>query len=319
MKASIIIITYNQASTIARAIESVLRQVSPYPFEIIIADDDSSDSTRDIAEHYARLHPDIIRLLPSHPNRGLVDNYFEALKHCRGEYIGDCAGDDEWLDQYRLARQIAVLDSDSTLSAVFSDVEEVRILPDGTTQKSTHSSDPRRRRWMLPRIPGRELLIGVLNHTTELPFTLSAALYRKSIVDNMMNSVPQFIRMPEMGIEDVPIMAALAASGDITFLPGAGYRYYISGESISNNLSYEKEYNFYSRDTRGTALLADHYGIDRQLLRDHYRNKLNHISAQARHAHRRDLIPEIKRTAREYWHTRLPIKACLNLLLLRIK
>ncbi|MDE7441540.1 MAG: glycosyltransferase, partial [Muribaculaceae bacterium] len=38
MKATIIILTYNQVATIGRAIESVLRQECRYPFELLIAD-----------------------------------------------------------------------------------------------------------------------------------------------------------------------------------------------------------------------------------------------------------------------------------------
>ncbi|MDE6558271.1 MAG: glycosyltransferase, partial [Muribaculaceae bacterium] len=198
IKASIIILTYNQAATIGRAIESVLRQRPPYPYEIIIADDNSTDRTREIAESYAAQHPSIIRILPPHQNLGLVGNYFHALSQCRGEYIGDCAGDDEWLDETRMARQIEILDSDPGISVVFTDVEEYRIDSDGNLTSDLHSSNPQRKRWMRPLIPGREILLATLNHTTSLPLTLSAALYRKSIIERQLRISPHTVKMEEM-------------------------------------------------------------------------------------------------------------------------
>ncbi|MDE6811027.1 MAG: glycosyltransferase, partial [Muribaculaceae bacterium] len=207
MDASIIILTYNQAATIARAIESVLRQKCTYSYEIVISDDGSSDNTRQIAEEYATMYPEKIRLLPQHPNLGLVGNYFHALRHCQGKYIGDCAGDDEWLDEFRLYGQIKILNSDPTISVVFTDVEEHRKESDGKMTSTLHSSDPRRRIWMKSRIPGKQLLIGSLNHTTELPYTLSAALYRKSILDKVLAVSPKILQMEETGIEDIPIIA----------------------------------------------------------------------------------------------------------------
>lgn len=316
--ASIIILCYNQAKTVGRAIESVLRQNSPYPYEIIIADDDSHDGTREIAEEFASRYPDKIRLVPRHPNMGLVRNYFNALSFCKGKYIGDCAGDDEWIDPMRLARQIAALESDSGISVVFTDVEEVQVNADGELTRNRHSSMPRRSRWMRPRVAGEEILIGTLNHTTELPFTLSAALYRKSVIEKALATSPEIILMEEMGVEDVPILAALGAAGDAAWLPIVGLRYYIDGESVSNNLAYEKEYQFTSKVTRGGAKLADFYKIPKSKVRDHYRVKINHMAAQIRHARRPDLIPELMTTVNSYWHTSLPLRARLHLLILRL-
>ncbi|MDE6272673.1 MAG: glycosyltransferase family 2 protein [Muribaculaceae bacterium] len=316
-KASIIILTYNQESTIARAIESVLRQRCRYPFEILLADDCSPDGTRGVAARYAEEYPDIVRLMPEHPNRGLVDNYFDALQECRGEYIGDCAGDDEWLDDTRLERQIEILDGDQTLSVVFTDVEELTIDKDGKRHSRLNSSREDCRRWMRDRISGEEITIGVLDNRRTLPFVLSSALYRKSALAKTLDVHPELVRIPEMGVEDVPVIAALGRGGDAKYIPVAGYRYYIDGESVSNNLSNEKEYSFYRRVLLGTSGIASGYGISASRLKGHYDMKLSHIAAQARHAGRKDLIPEIEATAK-LLGTTLPLRAKLHLLLLRL-
>lgn len=317
MKASVIILTYNQESTIGRAIESVLRQRCRHEFEIVVADDCSPDATRQVAEEYARRYPDKVRLMPKMPNRGLVGNYFDAFENCRGEYISDCAGDDEWLDDSRLERQIDALDADRSLSVVFCDVEECEIFPDGGRRVALHSSMSRRRIYMQDHLKGEWLLPRVLNHTKELPYTLSAALYRRYSLMKVYEEQREIVRDPEGGIEDVPVIAALASIGDAAYLPIVGYRYYISGESVSNNLSYDKEFWFTLRTTLLTSRLASHYGVSLNDVKDHVRLKINHIASQARHAGRKDYAVLVRDCARR-WGVGLPLKARLNLLLLQL-
>ncbi len=317
LKASIIILTYNQEATIGRAIESVLSQKCKYWYEILIADDCSTDKTRSIALKYAEKYPGKVRLMPELPNRGLVGNYFDALEECRGEYIGDCAGDDEWMDETRLERQIEALDEDRSLSAVFTDVEEYTVKAGGKAETRLNSSREDCRRWMRDRVRGSEILLGVLDNRRTLPFVLSSALYRKAALTRMMDRRPELVRIPEMGVEDVPVIAALGYTGAVRYLPIVGYRYYIDGESVSNNLSHEKEYRFYRRVLLGVAKIADGYGIPLRLLKGHYDMKLSHIAAQARHIGRKDLIAEVKETAKALG-TKLPLRARIHLLMLRL-
>ncbi|MDE5840530.1 MAG: glycosyltransferase, partial [Muribaculaceae bacterium] len=121
--ATVILLAFRQKDTVARAMESLLRQECPYRYEILVADDGSADGTRETCARYAAIYPDIVRMMPEAPNKGLVDNYFDAVEAASGKYIADCAGDDEWLDPMRLRRQIEALEADASLSAVCCDVE----------------------------------------------------------------------------------------------------------------------------------------------------------------------------------------------------
>ena len=67
---SVLILTYNQEDTIARAIESVLAQQADVSYEIIIGDDASTDNTRRVCQEYVSRYPEIIRLMPATPNKG---------------------------------------------------------------------------------------------------------------------------------------------------------------------------------------------------------------------------------------------------------
>ena len=99
---SVVVVTYNQAATIGRTLDSILMQQCHVPFEIVIGEDCSTDDTRAICQNYAEKHPDIIRLICNERNKGIVDNYYDCLLTCRGKYIADCAGDDFWIDTQKL-------------------------------------------------------------------------------------------------------------------------------------------------------------------------------------------------------------------------
>jgi glucosyltransferase len=51
---SVIVCTYNQEATIARALDAILAQQCSVSFELIIGEDASTDGTRKICEEYAK-------------------------------------------------------------------------------------------------------------------------------------------------------------------------------------------------------------------------------------------------------------------------
>lgn len=106
---SIQMITYNHEDYIAQAIEGVLMQKTSFKIELVIGEDCSTDSTREICEEYVRKYPTIIRLLPSQSNIGIIQNGIRTLESCRGKYIALCEGDDYWTDPYKLQNQIGFL------------------------------------------------------------------------------------------------------------------------------------------------------------------------------------------------------------------
>ena len=156
---SVIVICYNQELTIAKALDSVLRQKCDHLFEIIIGDDSSSDSTRKICEQYAEQYPDIITLLPEECNLGLVRNYFRCLKACRGEYITDCAGDDEWIGDSRLSDAARLFAEYPEANVVYSDfiINDI----EKNIRYNAYSRLPYLR-WNRSEIKGEELLPDVL-------------------------------------------------------------------------------------------------------------------------------------------------------------
>lgn len=121
---SVVVLTYNQEQMIGRTLDSILSQKSDYSFEIIVGEDASpSDNTRAVCEAYAAKYPQLIRLLPKAPNKGLMRNYADCLAECSGKYIACCAGDDWWHNPDKLQMQVEFLEVNADYGVVHTDCD----------------------------------------------------------------------------------------------------------------------------------------------------------------------------------------------------
>ena len=116
---SVITITYNHEPYIAKTIEGVLMQQVNFPIEFIIAEDCSTDKTRNIVLDYANRYPEQIKVITSEGNVGAEANERRALLAARGKYIAFCEGDDYWTDPLKLQKQVDFLENNPEYSACF--------------------------------------------------------------------------------------------------------------------------------------------------------------------------------------------------------
>lgn len=117
---SVIVPIHNYARFLPAAVESVLRQ-SYTDWELLLADDGSTDGSAAIAADYAdRLAPRV-RLLrhPGGANRGVSATRNLALAEARGEYVAFLDADDLWLPE-RLARQVPILEKMADVGIVYA-------------------------------------------------------------------------------------------------------------------------------------------------------------------------------------------------------
>lgn len=120
MVLSICMITYNHENYILQAIESVLKQRTTFRFELVIGEDCSTDKTRTICEAYQARFPEVIKLLPTDKNLGLLPNFIRTFKHCTGKYTAILSGDDFWIDEDKLQKQIEFLVENTEYAVCFS-------------------------------------------------------------------------------------------------------------------------------------------------------------------------------------------------------
>lgn len=105
-KISVGVITYKQQETIAQTLDSILSQKGDFDLELVIGEDCSPDGTYAICADYAERYPDVVKLLPNTHNLGIMANFARVMQACTGDYVGICAGDDYWCDEYKLQKQL---------------------------------------------------------------------------------------------------------------------------------------------------------------------------------------------------------------------
>ena len=113
VKVTVILSTFNQAPYIAQAIDSVLMQKTNFAFEILVADDCSTDGTQDIILEYQKRYPNLIRTYFTPQNVGGCRKFIDCLEQglLLGDYLAFLEGDDYWLRKDRLQLLADFLDA----------------------------------------------------------------------------------------------------------------------------------------------------------------------------------------------------------------
>ncbi len=88
---SIVVYTYNHEKYIDTCLESIFGQQTEFSYEVLLADDASTDGTVQLVR---KKYGDRVRVLARSENLGLCRNMYDAFMQARGKYIYDCAGDD---------------------------------------------------------------------------------------------------------------------------------------------------------------------------------------------------------------------------------
>lgn len=139
---SIICTCFNQEGYITDAIESFLAQKTDFAFEVIIHDDASTDKTCEILKQYEQNYPSIIKVIYQTENqysKGNVKVENIALRESCGEYIALCEGDDFWVDELKIQKQLLGLKNHPELKFCFTSA--YTLAPNEKIQKTANYSD----------------------------------------------------------------------------------------------------------------------------------------------------------------------------------
>lgn len=105
---SVLLMTYNKKKYIKEAIDSILSQKTDFKYELIIRDDASTDGTDLIIKEYQKKYPDIIKPIFMKKNNFNKNTRLikETLGYSKGKYIAFMDGDDYWIDDNKLQKQV---------------------------------------------------------------------------------------------------------------------------------------------------------------------------------------------------------------------
>ncbi len=227
---SVCLITYNHEPYLQTAIDSVIFQKTSFPFELVIGEDCSTDKTWKICEEYVQKHPDIIRLLPSKENLGVMPNFIRTLQACKGKYIALCEGDDYWIDPYKLQKQVDFLEKNNNCYMVVHDTIVVDTEGNVSHKRNrvNFAEDEKYKMLSFEEIAGAAVI----------PFHTSSVVFR-----NIKYNLPGFFNRVVNG--DYYLFSTIALKGEVVCLKECMSAYRKNPASVTQNYKYN--YAFYRK------------------------------------------------------------------------
>lgn len=232
---SVCIITYNQEKYIEEAIRGVLSQKGQFKMELIIGDDNSTDNTPLICERYRNEYPEIISFYRNHDNLGLINNYTRTMNKAHGKYIALCPGDDYWIDEFKIQKQISFLEANASFSLSCSNwknyYQKTDILVDNVESKEGLLACG----VSMGEENIQKLLCGKIVGTRDATFCFRRSLY----VDFVRKDTVLFTNK-EFPCVDLQLVAELLYRGKVHFLEDNTAVYRIQEESASISANQKK-------------------------------------------------------------------------------
>ena len=127
---SVCILVYNKAPYLRECVNSILNQRTEFSYEIILAEDYSTDGSRDLCFELQREHPDKIRVVYASANVGVMKNTIRGMSKCRGRFAACIDGDDYYASKDKIQNDVGYLvrnpDCVLTYSASFTQYEHYK-------------------------------------------------------------------------------------------------------------------------------------------------------------------------------------------------
>ena len=234
--ASICCITYNHEPYIRQCIDGLLMQKTTFPFEILIHDDASTDNTANIIREYEAKYPDIIKPIYQTENqysKGIKISITYNFPRVKGKYIAICEGDDSWIDNLKLQKQIDFLENNIEYGLVHTNFR-INNIPKKVTfiNNIKLSSGDSFDHYLLGKF-----------HIASLTVCFRS-IYLETIDYSYINE--------NFSIGDYPIWVQIFHKSKIKFLPDVTANYNILDESASHSKDVKKQikYQIDIRDVR---------------------------------------------------------------------
>lgn len=259
IKVSVCITTYNLEKYIEQTLNSILSQKTSFDFEILVGDDCSTDGTKEILLVYKEKYPDRIKLHLQQKNVGVNRNDFDLIYLAQGEYIAWCDGDDYWIDQYKLEKQVQFLDENPRYSCVHT------LWKDFYEQSGVfHDVDFEQYAWE-QELTG-QLYIERLLLQGHSGFRFSSIMFRKKIVIDALNQDPIILIGVDHLQNDFAIFCLLVYVAPPFLMREKTVVYRIRSESLSITNSYYKRYKYCLKSLNLTIYLLRKYNISFEIV-----------------------------------------------------
>jgi glycosyltransferase involved in cell wall biosynthesis len=236
---SVAVIAYNQEAVVGDCLRSLLAQAVDVDFELVVADDGSTDGTAAAIRRAVKGATVPVRILGGEPNLGITRNVNRALRACTGELVALLGGDDLAYPG-KLAAQAAHLDAHPQVTLSYHDMEEFW-------------DDPGRPRTLYSqRFPPREGPASELVRHGNFVAGSSAMVRRDALPPG---GLPEAIAWASDWVMNIEV----AARGSVAYLPRVlgGYRRSPGGAMLSGRAALDPWLTLAYVEARHPHLAAD--------------------------------------------------------------
>lgn len=289
---SVCVPTYNQEKELPAALDGILMQEG-VNFEIIIANDGSTDSTGEICEDYKRKYPDIITYINQPQNKGIVENSKDCLLAAKGKYIAVCEGDDYWVTTDKLYKQANALEHDPAISLVHTDWNNLNwpsaiIEPSGIID----------RHYISEQRCGIESFLEILKDRYR-GIRFSSSMFRASLFHKIIEKHPHFFD-PKFTTIDIGIFYCMGFYGKLHFIPDISTVYRIHDGSVSVNSNDVKSAKFSRGVLYSKLYFLNEFASDKSHFKEIWRNSLRLLAPYVLKYSDTTMTSELKCLAQSY-------------------
>ena len=301
----IVVPVYNQEKYISQAIQSILDQECNFNYRIIIGDDHSTDGTGKICKEFQNKYPERVLYIRNKENLGLAKNYQNVFSQCTAKYIAILEGDDYWIDNQKLKKQVEILDSRPEVGLVHSG--SYTLFENGVLKRSHLNVS-------IKLLDGDLYFSLLTKRNTVSPMTVC---FRKSLFDTFVDF--DFFVQNDFKTIDYPLWLELAKHSKFAYIKEATAVYRNLSTSVSHKGTFEQRVSFFETAQMTKLYYLRKYPVEgiteRQLLSKIYKTHFNLAVEFKRYDKAREIREKLSLTDLE---SRLYYFFSSNIVLLRI-
>jgi glycosyltransferase involved in cell wall biosynthesis len=254
---SVCLITYNQAGYIREALDSILMQQVNFTWEIIIADDHSTDGSVEIIREYKNKYPGLIRLLLQDKNVGAAKNWTDLMMASGGDYVAYLEGDDYWTAKDKLSTEVDFLIKNKEYALVCTDYDVLKSAEEEITGNylgSVHGLKSE-----------RDIILTEYLFNRVAIRSLTAVMRRAALMDYFRNTDQSITDNPSAG--DLPLWLYLLSRHKVRYLPVSTAMYRVLPGTGSRPSDPDRKRSF----QKGVCDILDYFIRENGLSRKYYR------------------------------------------------
>lgn len=213
---------FNHGAYLKQCLEGFVRQKTDFKYEVIVHDDASTDFSAGIIKEYADNYPEIIKPIFETENQYSAGGFYRVIKimnsRIKGKYVALCEGDDYWIDEFKLQKQVDYMESHTECGLVYTRMKELIQTTGNVAIGWSHQAD------------FEQIIAG------DNPICTPTVMFRKDLYDLYFHDVDI---NPNWLMADYPLWLYLSFNSEIKCLDDitAVYRSLPNSASHSSNIS----------------------------------------------------------------------------------